>query len=94
ILEVVSTGQRARAELPQMIADISAQLMSGSKLPALPAGAPAAGRLTVDALVLFGRGVLAQDLGDNAAAASYYERALKLSPDFAAARAGLSAVRS
>lgn len=94
ILEVVSTGQRARADLPQMIADISAQLMSGSKLPALPADAPPGGRVTVDALVLFGRGVLAQDLGDRAAAADFYQRALKLSPDFAAAKAGLSSVQS
>ena len=69
ILEVVSSGQRPRAELPQMIADIASQLMSGKRLPAPPAGAAAASRVSTDALVLFGRAVLAQDHGDKAAAA-------------------------
>ncbi len=94
ILEVVSTGQRSRAELPQMISDISAQLMSGTRLPALPAGATPSPRISTDALVLFGRAVLAQDEGDRAAAADYYQRALKIAPDFAAAREGLRSVQS
>lgn len=93
ILEVVSTGQRARTELPQMIADISSQLMSGTKLPALPAGTPAAGRISSDALVLFGRAVLAQDEGNRTSAADYYQRALKIAPDFAAAKEGLRSVQ-
>jgi len=93
ILQVVSTGQRQRAELPQMIADIAAQLMSGSRLPVLPAATPASERITTDALVLYGRGVLAQDMGDKAAAAGYYQRALKLAPDFAAAKEGLRSVQ-
>ncbi len=94
ILEVVSTGQRERAELPQMIADIAAQLMSGRRLPALPAGTPSTGRISSDALVLFGRAVLAQDQGDKAGAADYYQRALKLAPDFTAAQEGLRSVQS
>lgn len=94
ILEVVSSGQRPRAELPQMIADIASQLMSGKRLPAPPAGSVATTRVTSDALVLFGRAVLAQDQGDKAAAATYYQRALKLAPDFAAAREGLRSVQS
>jgi TolB-like protein len=94
ILQVVSTGQRQRSELPQMVADIASQLMSGSRLPALPAGTPPVARITTDALVLYGRGVLAQDLGDKAAAADYYQRALKLSPDFTAAKEGLRSVQS
>ena len=94
ILEVVSSGQRARAELPQMIADIAAQLMSGKRLPALPAGTPASSRVSSDALVLFGRAVLAQDQGDKTAAVDYYQRALKLAPDFTAAREGLKTVQS
>ena len=94
ILEVVSSGQRPRAELPQMIADIASQLMSGKRLPAPPAGSPATTRVSSDALVLFGRAVLAQDQGDKAAAADYYQRALKLAPDFAAAREGLRSVQS
>lgn len=93
ILEVVSTGQRARAELPQMIADISAQLTSGSRLPAPPA-AGGGGKIGVDALILYGRAVLAQDLGDTTAAADFYQRALKLAPDFAAAREGLRSVQA
>lgn len=93
ILEVVSTGQRARAELPQMVADISSQLMSGSKLPALPAGTPAPARISADALVLFGRGVLAQDQGNKAEAVQYYEKALKLAPEFTAAKEGLQSVQ-
>lgn len=93
ILEVVSTGQRARAELPQMIADISTQLTSGSRLPAPPASG-AGGKIGVDALILYGRAVLAQDLGDATAAADYYQRALKLAPDFAAAREGLRSVQA
>jgi TolB-like protein len=93
ILQVVSTGQRQRSELPQMIADIASQLMSGSRLPAMPAGAPPTGRISTDALVLFGRGVLAQDQGNKTAAADYYQRALKLSPDFAAAKEGLRSVQ-
>jgi TolB-like protein len=94
ILEVVSTGQRARAELPQMIVDIAAQLMSGRRLPVLPAGTQPAGPISSDALVLFGRALLAQDQGDKAGAADYYQRALKLAPDFAAAREGLRSVQS
>lgn len=94
ILEVVSTGQRARAELPQMIADISAQLMSGKRLPALPAGAVPTSQISSDALVLFGRAVLAQDQGDRTAAADYYQRALKLAPNFTAAKEGLRSVQS
>jgi len=94
ILEVVSTGQRARAELPQMIADIAAQLMSGRRLPVLPAGTPPPGLVSSDALVLFGRAVLAQDEGDKAAATDYYQRALKLAPDFTAAKEGLRSVQS
>lgn len=94
ILEVVSSGQRARAELPQMIADIAAQLMSGKRLPVLPAGTPASSRVSSDALVLFGRAVLAQDQGDKTAAADYYQRALKLAPDFTAAKDGLRSVQS
>ncbi len=89
ILEVVSTGQRAREELPQMIADISSQLMSGKRLPALPSGTAPSARVSSDALVLFGRAVLAQDQGDKAAAVQYYQQALKLAPDFAAAKTGL-----
>jgi TolB-like protein len=94
ILQVVSTGQRQRSELPQMIADIASQLMSGSRLPALPAGAPASARISTDALVLFGRGVLAQDQGNKTAAADYYQRALKVAPDFTAAKEGLRSVQS
>jgi TolB-like protein len=94
ILEVVSTGQRARTELPQMIADISAQLMSGKRLPALPAGSAPTSQLSSDALVLFGRAVLAQDQGDKTAAADYYQRALKLAPNFRAAKEGLRSVQS
>jgi len=94
ILEVVSTGQRARAELPQMIADIASQLMSGKRLPALSAGTPPSATVSSDALVLFGRAVLAQDQGDNAAAVKYYQQALKISPDFAAAKDGLRSVQS
>ncbi len=93
ILQVVSTGQRQRNELPQMIADIASQLMSGSRLPVLPAGTPPASRISTDALVLFGRGVLAQDQGDKATAADYYQRALKLAPDFTAAKEGLRSVQ-
>jgi TolB-like protein len=93
ILQVVSTGQRQRSELPQMIADIASQLMSGSRLPTLPAGTPPAGRISTDALVLFGRGVLAQDQRDKATAADYYQRALKLAPDFTAAKEGLRSVQ-
>jgi TolB-like protein len=94
ILEVVSSGQRPRAELPQMIADIASQLMSGKRLPAPPAGTATTSRVSSDALVLFGRAVLAQDQGDKAAAADYYQRALKLAPDFAAAKEGLRSVQS
>lgn len=94
ILEVVSSGQRPRAELPQMIADIASQLMSGKRLPAPPAGSVAMAPVSSDALVLFGRAVLAQDQGDKASAADYYQRALKLAPDFAAAREGLRSVQS
>jgi len=94
ILQVVSTGQRSRAELPQMIADIGAQLMSGGRLPAPPAGSPPVGRVSADALVLFGRAVLAQDQGDRASAKDYYQRALQLAPDFAAAREGLKSVQA
>jgi len=93
ILEVVSTGQRARAELPQMIADIASQLMSGKRLPVLSAATPSPATVSSDALVLFGRAVLAQDQGDNAAAVRYYQQALKISPDFAAAREGLRSVQ-
>ena len=53
ILEVVSSGQRARAELPQMIADIAAQLMSGKHLPGMPAGAAASPQVSAEAFVLF-----------------------------------------
>jgi TolB-like protein len=94
ILEVVSSGQRARTELPQMISDIASQLMSGKRLPALPAGTPSSPRVSSDALVLFGRAVLAQDQGDKTAAAGYYQQALKLAPDFAAAKEGLKSVQS
>lgn len=94
ILEVVSTGQRARVELPQMIADIASQLMSGKRLPALSAGTPSPAIISSDALVLFGRAVLAQDQGDNAAAVRYYQQALKISPDFAAAKEGLRSSQS
>jgi TolB-like protein len=94
ILEVVSTGQRARAELPQMITDISTQLMSGKRLPALPAGASGTGKVSADALVLFGRAVLAQDQGNTAAALQFYRQALKISPDFAAATEGLQSVQA
>lgn len=94
ILEVVSTGQRARAEMPQMIADIASQLMSGKRLPALPAGTPATAKVSSEALVLFGRAVLAQDQGDKAAAVQYYQQALKLAPDFSAAKEGLRSAQS
>lgn len=94
ILEVVSSGQRPRAELPQMIADISSQLMSGKRLPALPGGTPRPAQVSSDALILFGRAVLAQDQGDKAAARDYYQRALKLAPDFTAAKEGLRSVQS
>ena len=94
ILEVVSSGQRPRAELPQMISDIASQLMSGKRLPAPAAGSAATARVSSDALVLFGRAVLAQDQGDKAAAADYYQRALKIAPDFAAAKEGLRSVQS
>jgi len=94
ILEVVSTGQRARAELPQMISDISAQLMSGTRLPAPPAGNVGSAKISADALVYFGRAVLAQDQGDKAVAADYYQRALKIAPDFAAAKEGLRSVQA
>jgi TolB-like protein len=93
ILEVVSTGQRPRAELPQMIADVAAQLMSGRRLPALPAGTPPADRITADALVLFGRAVLAQDRGDKTGAADYYQRTLRIAPEFTAAKEGLRSVQ-
>lgn len=89
ILEVVSAGQRPRAELPQMIGDIAAQLMSGKRLPAAPAGAAQSGSLSTDALVLYGKGVMSQEQGDAAAAATFYRSALKLSPNFTAAQEGL-----
>jgi TolB-like protein len=94
ILEVVSTGQRARSELAQMVSDIASQLMSGKRLPALPAGTPASAKVSSEALVLFGRAVLAQDQGDKAAAVQFYQQALKLSPDFAAATDGLRAAQA
>ncbi len=89
ILEVVSSGQRSRAELPQMLADIASQLMSGKRLPAMPAGSLPPAKVSSDALVLFGRAVLAQDQGDKAAAVGYYQETLKLAPDFTAAKDGL-----
>ena len=94
ILEVVSTGQRARAELPQMITDISVQLMSGKRLPALPASASANRRIRSDALVLFGSAMLVKGQGEKAEATDYYQRALKLAPDFTAAKEGLRSVQS
>jgi len=93
ILEVVSSGQRARAELPQMIADIAAQLMSGKHLPGMPAGATASSQVSTDALVLFGRAVLAQDQGNRAEATQYYQQALKLAPGFTAAKEGLQSLQ-
>lgn len=92
ILEVLSAGQRPRAELPQMIGDIAAQLMSGKRLPAAPAGAAQSGTLSTDALVLYGKGVMAQEQGDAAGAAGFYRGALKLAPNFTAAQEGLKSL--
>jgi TolB-like protein len=94
ILQVVSSGQRPRGELPQMIADVASQLMSGTKLPAVPAGTAAAVLVPSDALILYGRALFAEDQGDRAVAADYYQRALKVAPNFAAAREGLRSVQS
>lgn len=93
ILEVVSSGQRARAELPQMISDIAAQLMSGKHLPGMTAGAAPSPQVSTDALVLFGRAVLAQDQGNKSEATQYYQQALKLAPGFTAAKDGLQSLQ-
>jgi TolB-like protein len=93
ILKVVSTGQRDRKELFQMITDVADQIMQGSKLPPLPEGAAQRRMVPTDALTLYSRAVLYQDRGETAKAIEYYQRAIDRFPDYAEAQEGLKQLR-
>jgi TolB-like protein len=93
ILKVVSTGQRDRKELFQMITDVADQIMQGSKLPPLPANAAQRRTVPTDALTLYSRAVLYQDRGETAKAIEYYQRAIATFPDYAEAQEGLKQLR-
>ena len=76
-----------------MITDVADQIMQGSRLPPLPAGAAARRTVPTDALTFYSRAVLYQDRGETAKAIEYYQRAIASFPDYAEAQEGLKQLR-
>jgi TolB-like protein len=90
ILKVVSSGQKDRSQLFQMIRAAAAEIASAAGLP--PAAASSRS-VPTEALTAYSLGLLHEDRGDRAKAAEHYQRALATLPDYAEARDGLRRVR-
>jgi len=92
IVKVISSGQKDRSQLHEMIRSTGQQIAAGAGVAALPAAAR--GRaVPTEALTQYSLGLLHEDRGDRTKAADHYQRALAAVPDFAEARDGLRRVR-
>lgn len=97
VLTVVRSDPKLsdRQQMFRIIQSVAERIMESTRLPPLPATArPAQDRnLPTEALTLFSRGLHYQDLGDNAKAVEFYNKAIAKYPDFVEARDSLRKLR-
>ncbi len=92
IIRVVSNddaGLQDRRELHRIIQQVAAGVMNATGLPALPASAARSQPVPTEALILYGRGLLHEDRGENGPAADFYRKAIEAHAGYAEAREGL-----
>jgi TolB-like protein len=98
IMKVVRNDPRLhdRRDMFRMIQSVAEGIMTGTKLPALPAASASARapakQVPTEALAFFSRALLYQDRGDKAKAIDYYQKALDVFPEYTEAREGLKRV--
>lgn len=96
ILRSVRSDPQVRdvKQLYQAIQSLAERIVTETNLPALPPTVQAVAReVPTEALSLYSRALLYEDRGDLARAIEYYERALRVFPDFTEAREGLRKAR-
>lgn len=91
ILKVVRSDPklRDRKDMYRIVQSVAERIMQDTRLPALAAGRAAGPAVPTEALALYSRALLYQDRGDKAKAVEYYQKALAVFPDYAAASEGL-----
>lgn len=87
-------GLRDLKNLDRMIFTLAGSITDEARLPALPP-APRGGQRAIptEAVTLYSRALLYEDLGDKTKAIEYYERAIRVFPDFTEAKEGLRKAR-
>lgn len=91
ILKVVRSDPklRDRKDMYRIVQSVAERIMQDTRLPPLAAGRAAGPAVPTEALALYSRALLYQDRGDKAKAVEYYQKALAVFPDYAAASEGL-----
>lgn len=91
ILKVVRSDPRLRdrKDMFRIVQSVAERIMQDTRLPPLAAGRAASPAVPTEALALYSRALLYQDRGDKAKAVEYYQKALAVFPDYAAASEGL-----
>lgn len=91
ILKVVRSDPRLRdrKDMFRIVQSVAERIMQDTRLPPLAAGRTANPAVPTEALALYSRALLYQDRGDKAKAVEYYQKALAVFPDYAAASEGL-----
>ena len=92
IVKVVSSGQKDRSRLFEMIRAAGREVSAAVGARPLAAAASEA-TVPTEALTLFSLGLLYEDRGDRERAADHYQRAVAAFPGYAQARDGLRRVR-
>ena len=92
IVKVISSGQKDRSRLFELIRSVAQQVTAGIEVAPLPAAARERA-IPTEALTLYSLGLLYEDRGDRTRAAEHYQRALSALPEYAEARDGLRRVR-
>jgi len=93
ILKSVSNDPKIREikELYRIIQSLAARIITETKLPTLPptTGRPPVREVPTEALTLYSKALLYEDMGNKAKAIEFYQAALKAFPDFTEAKEGL-----
>lgn len=95
IMKVVRSDPKLhdRKDMSRMIQSVAERILTETKLPPLPVGSAQRAPVPTEALALFSRALLYHDRGDRQKAVEYYQKALQVFPEYAAANEGLRKAR-
>jgi len=95
IMKVVRSDPKLhdRKDMSRMIQSVGERVLAEAKLPPLPVNSAQRPPVPTEALAAFSRALLYHDRGDRQKAVEYYQKALQVFPDYAAASEGLRKAR-